>query len=388
MDFIFKIFIKDYENVREKEVRDSYGKLAGIVGIISNLALCVMKYIVGALSGSIAIMADAVNNLSDASSSVVTLIGFKLAGLPEDKEHPYGHARIEYIAGMIVSAVIIAVGFVLAKESAVKILKPEPISFSWTIVTILAVAIAVKIWQALFYVTAGKRINSIALIAAGTDSRNDVIATSAVLVATIVGGLTELRIDGYLGFLVALFIIRSGILLTKETISPLLGEAPDIELVREIEDICLSYEGVMGIHDFTVHNYGPGKVFCSVHVEVDAAVDIMQSHDVVDQIEYRLRNELGIFATTHMDPIDMKNPHREPVQDILVQTIAGLDGVCDFHDLRFVAGPTHTNVIFDIGLEPECKLTAEEITETISSKIKEYNPDFFAVINFDSNYVI
>ena len=388
MDFIFKALIKDYENVKEQKVRDRYGKLAGIVGIVSNLALCIMKYAIGFFTGSIAIMADAINNLADASSSVITLIGFKLAGMPEDKEHPYGHARIEYIAGMVVSVIIIAVGIMLAKESVLKIINPEAIVFSWTAVAVLLIAIVVKILQALFNVAAGKKINSVALIATGTDSRNDVISTTAVLIATIVSGFTDLQIDGYLGFFVAVFIVWSGISLTKETISPLLGESPDIELVRQIHDICMSYEGVIGIHDLVVHNYGPGKVFCSVHIEVDSKVDVMESHDLVDQIEYRLRKELKIFATTHMDPIDMSNPNREPVQDILVKAVSELEGITDFHDLRFVAGPTHTNVIFDIGLAPDCKLSEEEITTVLSQKIKEYDPKFFVVINFDLNYIV
>lgn len=388
MDFIFKALIKDYENVKEQKVRDRYGKLAGIVGIVSNLALCIMKYAIGFFTGSIAIMADAINNLADASSSVITLIGFKLARMPEDKEHPYGHARIEYIAGMVVSVIIIAVGIMLAKESVLKIINPEAIVFSWTAVAVLLIAIVVKILQALFNVAAGKKINSVALIATGTDSRNDVISTTAVLIATIVSGFTDLQIDGYLGFLVAVFIVWSGISLTKETISPLLGESPDIELVRQIHDICMSYEGVIGIHDLVVHNYGPGKVFCSVHIEVDSKVDVMESHDLVDQIEYRLRKELKIFATMHMDPIDMSNPNREPVQDILVKAVSELEGITDFHDLRFVAGPTHTNVIFDIGLAPDCKLSEEEITTVLSQKIKEYDPKFFVVINFDLNYIV
>ena len=388
MDFIFKALIKDYENVKEQKVRDRYGKLAGIVGIVSNLALCIMKYAIGFFTGSIAIMADAINNLADASSSVITLIGFKLARMPEDKEHPYGHARIEYIAGMVVSVIIIAVGIMLAKESVLKIINPEAIVFSWTAVAVLLIAIVVKILQALFNVAAGKKINSVALIATGTDSRNDVISTTAVLIATIVSGFTDLQIDGYLGFFVAVFIVWSGISLTKETISPLLGESPDIELVRQIHDICMSYEGVIGIHDLVVHNYGPGKVFCSVHIEVDSKVDVMESHDLVDQIEYRLRKELKIFATMHMDPIDMSNPNREPVQDILVKAVSELEGITDFHDLRFVAGPTHTNVIFDIGLAPDCKLSEEEITTVLSQKIKEYDPKFFVVINFDLNYIV
>lgn len=257
-NFLFKKFIKNYEDVKNPEVRDSYGKLAGIVGIISNLLLCAMKMLVGFISGSIAIVADAVNNLADASSSIITLMGFKLASLPEDEEHPYGHARIEYIAGMVVSLIIIVVGVELGKSSFDKILHPEPLEFSIYIIIVLLLAICIKIWQALFNVSAGKRINSVTLMATGADSRNDVIATAAVLISIIAGHIFNVHIDGYIGVLVALFIIWSGISLVRETISPLLGEAPDPELVKEIENITLSYDGVIGIHDLVVHNYGPG----------------------------------------------------------------------------------------------------------------------------------
>ena len=386
-NFLFKKFIKNYEDVKNPQVRDSYGKLAGIVGIVSNLLLCLMKMLVGFISGSIAIVADAVNNLADASSSVITLAGFKLAAMPEDEEHPYGHARIEYIAGMVVSLIIIVVGVELGKSSFDKILHPEPLEFSISVVIVLLLAIGIKIWQAMFNVSAGKKIKSLTLIATGTDSRNDVIATSAVLISIIIGQIFQIQIDGYMGVLVALFIIWSGISLVRETISPLLGEAPDPELVKEIEDIAMSYDGVIGIHDLVVHNYGPGKIFASIHIEVDSAVDVMISHDLVDNIECRLQKDLNIFATAHLDPVNLSDPNREPLSHIIDDAITELDGVLNFHDLRIVPGPTHTNVVFDVVLSPDCKISKEEITDLLCSKISEYNPAFFCVISYDMSYV-
>lgn len=386
-NFLFKKFIKNYEDVRDPKVRDSYGKLAGIVGILSNLLLCIMKMLVGIIFGSIAIVADAVNNLADASSSVITLVGFKLAAMPEDEEHPYGHARIEYIAGMVVSLIIIVVGVELGKSSFEKILHPEPLEFSLAVVIVLLIAIGVKIWQAMFNISTGKKINSVTLIATGTDSRNDVIATSAVLISVVVGHIFEMQIDGYMGLLVALFIIWSGISLVRETISPLLGEAPDPQLVKEIESITLSYDGVIGIHDLAVHNYGPGKIFASIHIEVDSAVDVMISHDLMDNIERRLQKDLNIFVTAHMDPVNLKDPNREPLSHIIEETIANLDGVLNYHDLRIVPGHTHTNVVFDVVLSAECKLSKEKITDILCSKVKELNPGFCCVISYDMSYV-
>ena len=386
-NFLFKKFIKNYEDVKDPKVRDSYGKLAGIVGILSNLLLCVMKMMVGFISGSIAIVADAVNNLADASSSVITLSGFKLAALPEDEEHPYGHARIEYIAGMVVSLIIIVVGVELGKSSFDKILHPEPLEFSLSVVIVLLIAIAIKVWQAMFNISAGKKINSLTLVATGTDSRNDVIATSAVLISIIAGYVFDIQIDGYMGVLVALFIIWSGISLVRETISPLLGEAPDPALVKEIENITLSFEGVIGIHDLVVHNYGPGKIFASIHIEVDSAVDVMISHDLMDNIERRLQKDLNIFVTAHMDPVNLSDPNRDSLSRIIADAIAGLDGVLNFHDLRIVPGHTHTNVVFDVVLSPDCKLSKDEITELLCSKVSEYNSTFFCVISYDMSYV-
>ena len=386
-NFLFKKFIKNYEDVKDPKVRDSYGKLAGIVGILSNLLLCVMKMLVGFISGSIAIVADAVNNLADASSSVITLAGFKLAAMPEDEEHPYGHARIEYIAGMVVSLIITVVGVELGKSSFDKILHPEPLEFSLSVVIVLLIAIAIKVWQAMFNISAGKKINSLTLVATGTDSRNDVIATSAVLISIIAGYVFDIQIDGYMGVLVALFIIWSGISLVRETISPLLGEAPDPALVKEIENITLSFEGVIGIHDLVVHNYGPGKIFASIHIEVDSAVDVMISHDLMDNIERRLQKDLNIFVTAHMDPVNLSDPNRDSLSRIIADAIAGLDGVLNFHDLRIVPGHTHTNVVFDVVLSPDCKLSKDEITELLCSKVSEYNSTFFCVISYDMSYV-
>lgn len=386
-NMIFKAFIKDWEDVRNPKVRDSYGKLAGIVGILSNTLLCVMKILVGLISGSIAIVADAINNLADASSSLITLIGFKLAGMPEDKEHPYGHARIEYLAGLLVSVIIIVVGFELGKGSVEKIITPTPTEFNATVVIVLLLAIGIKVWQAVFNITAGKKINSMTLIATGADSRNDVISTSVVLLSLIIGHVFEIQIDGYMGVLVALFIIWSGIGLVRETVSPLLGEAPDPEMVKEIENIANEHEGVLGIHDLVVHNYGPGKVFASLHVEVDAAVDVMVSHDMIDNIEHEVSQQLNITCTVHMDPIDLTDPNREPLKHLLMEKIASVDGLQNFHDLRLVPGPTHTNVVFDVTVTPGCKLSEDEISEIFAATVKEYNESFCTVVEFDRAYV-
>lgn len=386
-EFLFRRFIKDYENVKDSKVRDNYGKMAGIVGIISNSLLCIMKILIGWISGSIAIIADGVNNLADASSSVITLVGFKLASMPEDEKHPYGHARIEYLAGMAVSVMIILVGVELGKSSLDKILHPSPLEFSWTLVIVLLIAVAIKIWQARFNISAGKRIDSLALMATGADSRNDVISTCVVLAGILFGHFTGIQIDGYLGLLVALFILWSGISLVRETVSPLLGEAPDSELVKQIAQIAKSHEGVLDIHDLTVHNYGPGKIFASIHIEVDAAVDVMLSHDLVDNIEHEIAEKLNIIVTAHLDPVDLTAPHRAEIMKIINKTIAPMEGVLNMHDLRMVSGPTHTNVIFDIVLDQNCRISEEEIKSEIEKAIHEDYPNFFTVVDFDKNYI-
>lgn len=384
---LLKIFVKDYQNTKDPGVREAYGKFAGAVGIISNVILCLMKITIGLLTASIAIVADGINNLADASSSVITLIGFKLSTLPEDKDHPYGHARYEYLTGLLVSVLIIIVGVQLLRSSFDKVLNPEETVFNTTTATILVIAIAIKVWQAMFNIKLGKRIDSMTLIATGTDSRNDVIATTAVLIALIVTKITGLQLDGIMGCFVALFIIWSGISLVRETISPLLGEAPDEELVKEIERRTWEFEGVLGIHDLIVHNYGPGKVFASLHVEVDAAGDILDAHDMIDNIEKSISEALKINLVIHMDPIVTNDPELNKVKELVKDIAKDIPGVANIHDFRMVRGTTHTNIIFDAVVASDCKLSEEEVRDSIEKEIQKENPKYFVVITFDKMYV-
>lgn len=385
-NFLFKTFIKDYENTNDPVVREKYGNFTSIVGIISNIVLCTVKILIGFLANSIAIIADGFNNLADASSSVITLVGFKLAAAPEDEEHPYGHARIEYLTGLLVSAIIILLGFQLLKTSFDKILNPDPAEFSYITLAVLAIAIAIKIWQAGFYIAAGKKINSVALSAAGADSRNDVISTTAVLISAIIGKLTDFQLDGIMGCLVALFIIWSGVQLVKETSSPLLGEAPDPELVEAILHGAEKHKEVIGTHDLMIHNYGPGRIFASIHIEVDADSDIMESHDMIDNIERELSRDLKIHLTVHMDPVKLDDPLVNEMRKILGDTIAPIDGVYGLHDLRVVPGPTHTNIIFDVVISPECKFSQDKIKEILTERVKQENENYYLVLTFDMAY--
>lgn len=385
--FLVKTFIKEYENVKDPKVREKYGKLAGIVGIVTNLLLCVSKIVIGLFVNSIAIIADGVNNLTDTASSAITLIGFKLAAKPEDVEHPYGHARFEYLTGMVISLMIIILGVKLLTTSFDKVLHPDPLQFSLVSVVILAAAIGIKIWQAFFNVRIGEDIQSSTLKATGMDSRNDVISTSAVLISVLIGKFTGLQLDGYMGCLVALFIIYSGIQLIRETASPLLGKAPDPELVREIEDRICSEQGVLGIHDLVVHDYGPGRIFASVHVEVDAYGDLIQSHDMIDNIERIISEDLKIHLVVHMDPLETLDPLTIELNDKISNLLSNLDGVVGFHDLRIVAGYTHSNVVFDIVVSPECKLKEASIKSYIEEQLQLLDRTYYVVINFDKSYV-
>ncbi len=383
---LLKLFVKDYENVKEVRVREAYGKLAGAVGIVSNVLLCLMKVAAGIFVSSIAIIADGINNLADASSSVITLIGFKLASLPEDRDHPYGHARIEYLTGLLVSALIIVVGVQLLRSSVDKVIHPDEFVFSLVTILILIIAIVIKIWQAVFNIALGKKISSVALIATGTDSRNDVISTSAVLLSVIITKISGFQLDGYMGCLVAVFIIWSGISLVRETVSPLLGEAPDEELVRDISEMTMDFDGVLGIHDLMVHNYGPGKIFASIHIEVDADGDIMAAHDMIDNIEKAISSALHIELVAHMDPIKVNDPLLNHMKEIITELLSEVEGVSGIHDFRMVPGPTHTNIIFDVVLSYSCKYTETEIKSMVEDKVREENPSYFVVITFDREY--
>lgn len=386
-ELLLKAFVKNYKETDDPKVREACGKFAGIVGIVSNIILCLMKVIVGMFAGSIAIIADGINNLADASSSVITFIGFKLSSLPEDKEHPYGHARYEYLTGLLVSVLIIVVGVQLLRSSFDKVLNPEETVFSLVTVLVLVIAIVMKVWQAVFNIGLGKRINSMTLIATGTDSRNDVISTTVVLIALIITKITGFQLDGIMGCAVALFIIWSGITLVRDTVSPLLGEAPDEELVREIERRTWQFEGVLGIHDLIVHNYGPGKVFASMHVEIDACGDMMEAHDMIDNIERSISEALKIHIVIHMDPVITNDPELNHLKEVVTNIAALIPGVTNIHDFRMVKGPTHTNVIFDAIVCDNCKLDEDEIKTLIETELRKENPDYFVVITFDKAYV-
>lgn len=384
---LIRLFVKDHENTDDPKVRESYGKFAGIVGIISNMFLCTVKILSGVFAGSIAIIADGINNLADASSSILTLVGFKLAAQPEDREHPYGHARIEYLTGLFISVLIIVIGAQLLKTSVDKIMHPEPVDSGIITVAILITAIFVKLWQSFFNRGIGRRIDSLTLMATAADSRNDVIATSAVLLSILIGHFSGLQTDGYMGCLVALFIIWSGIQLVRETSSPLLGEAPSEELVKTIARIAESEPGVLGIHDLMVHNYGPGKIFASMHVEVDADADLMASHDMIDNLERRIKNELAIEFVIHMDPVRTNDPLINRLRDIVSAALAPIEGVKSIHDFRIVPGPTHTNVIFDVVIGSDCKATEEEIKKTASDAVSsQAGSGYYTVITFDKAY--
>ncbi|MBQ3123507.1 MAG: cation transporter [Firmicutes bacterium] len=386
-ELLLRVFVKNYKETDDPKVREACGKFAGIVGIVSNIILCLMKVIVGMFAGSIAIIADGINNLADASSSVITFIGFKLSSLPEDKEHPYGHARYEYLTGLLVSVLIIVVGVQLLRSSFDKVLNPEETVFSLVTVLVLVIAIVMKVWQAVFNIGLGKRINSMTLIATGTDSRNDVISTTVVLIALIITKITGFQLDGIMGCAVALFIIWSGITLVRDTVSPLLGEAPDEELVREIERRTWQFEGVLGIHDLIVHNYGPGKVFASMHVEIDACGDMMEAHDMIDNIERSISEALKIHIVIHMDPVITNDPELNHLKEVVSNVAALIPGVSNIHDFRMVKGPTHTNVIFDAIVCDNCKLDEDEIKNIIETELRKENPDYFVVITFDKAYV-
>ncbi len=384
--FLIKKFIKNHDNITSSAVRMSYGKLAGIVGIITNTFISLLKIGIGILVNSIAVIADGVNNLADASSSVITLVGFKMAAKKGDREHPYGHARYEYITGMIVSTIIIIVGFQLLTSSIDKIRNPDPMTFNYWIIAILVISIAVKIWQSLFNIKLGKIINSATLKATGTDSRNDVLATGAVLISVIVSHFTGFDIDGYMGVLVALFIMYSGIMLIKETSSPLLGQAPDPKLVKDIEENILSFPGVLGVHDLVVHDYGPGNIFASVHVEVDSNEDILKSHELIDNIETVVGHKLHLDLVGHMDPVDTSDPIVIELNVLIKNLIEPLPDVKGFHDLRIVKGDRHTNVIMDVVLSIDNSENKSKLRKHLQGEISKIHPTFNLVITYDLDY--
>lgn len=386
-DILIRLFIRDHENTENAQVRENYGKFAGVVGIATNFILFMIKIIAGTLFHSISITADAVNNLSDSGSSIVTLVGFKISGKPADAGHPYGHARMEYISGLIVSFVIVILGFQLVQTSVNKILNPQDVRFSWLTIAVLVISILIKLWQCLFYRKIGKTIDSSAIVATSFDSRNDILATSSVLAATVVTALTDYNLDGYMGVVVALFIMFSGGKLVMETVSPLLGTAPPEELVRKIYKKIQSYEGIVGLHDLSVHNYGVGKCFASVHCEVPADQDIMVSHDIIDNIERDFLKDMDIHMVIHLDPVVTDNEQTNELKAQLKKVIARISDRIGMHDFRVVRGVTHSNLIFDIVVPFEFEMRDSELIDIISDKVLEIDPSCRAVITVDHDYV-
>lgn len=385
--FIIGKFVKNPENVKDPATRASYGTVAGSVGIVSNFILCLLKISTGLIFNSIALLADGVNNLSDAAVSLITLFGFKLSAKRPDKDHPYGHGRSEYLTGLIVSVMILAIGCALFYSSLMKTIHPEPLEYSMVSITVLVISILIKLWQMSFYVDVGKLIDSDALTATSADSRNDVISTAAVLLSTITGRFSALNTDGPVGILVALFIIWSGIGLIKDTVTPIIGKAPEPGMVEELSRELRNADGVLGIHDLMIHDYGPGRLIASVHVEVDGNRNFFEVHDSVDNLENKIRENMGILMTIHMDPVSPGDPVIEELKAILEEALPNADGVEGFHDVRVIPGPTHVNVVFDVTVGHDCKLSDDEVIAVFSDALREKDERYRAVISLDRTYI-
>lgn len=388
VSFLAKLLIKDCENTSDAKVRKAYGILCGAVGIVLNIFLFGGKALAGYVSGSVAIIADAFNNLSDAGASVITLVGFKMAGQKPDSDHPFGHGRIEYISGFLVSVIILIMAFELLKASVDKILHPAAVESGPVVIGILVISILVKIYMFLYNRSTGKKIDSAAMDATAKDSLSDTVATMAVLITTILTQFTGLKLDGYCGVVVAAFIFLTGYSAAKETIGPLLGQPPEPEFVGKVESIIMEYkeQGVIGMHDLVVHNYGPGRIMLSVHVEVPSTGNIMVLHDMIDIIEHRLRRELNCSAVIHMDPVCLDDEVTNELKQRVAEIIAGMEGEISFHDFRIVHGPTHTNMIFDVVVPFDYTMSDSEVVAYIQNKIFQIDQNYFVVIDVDKAY--
>lgn len=386
-DWLISRFVKESENTVNRKVREVYGTLAGWVGIAANTLLCALKFIIGMLTGSVAVQADAVNNLADIGSNLMTLLSARLAGKPADKEHPYGHARMEYIAALVIAFLILGVGFELGKESFGKILNPQRTEFTIGTMLALAVSILVKLWLGMFTAKIGKRIDSATMSAATADSLMDCISTGAILVSSMLAYFFGVDIDGYIGLAVAAFVVHSGIKLIKETVSPLMGEAPAPEFVKELADRISAYEGIIATHDILIHSYGPGNIIASAHAEVDARGNVLELHELVDRIELEVGREMGMLLTIHMDPVEVDNPDVQRAKAAVADVLEGLPVNVAFHDFRMVPGERRNNLIFDIvmplGIRDEKE---DELVSTIRRKVREFDPTYFCVIQVDHDF--
>lgn len=382
-NILLRLFIKNCEDTQNPAVRSSIGKLAGLTGIVCNCLLTVLKLVIGLLVGSMAIIADGVNNLSDAASSLTTLLGFRMAQRPADKQHPYGHARYEYLSGLAVAALILLIGAELVKSSIAKIINPEPIDISAATIALLAASVAVKLWMSGFYKTLGKKINSTALYATSVDSRNDVISTCAVLLGCLVNYLFGLNIDGYVGLAVAIFILYSSVGIAKDTISPLLGQQADDELVDKITELVLSHEKVLGVHDLLVHDYGPGRCYASAHVELSADEDPMACHDIIDDIECDVLEKMNVHFVIHYDPVVQNDAEQNEMRRTVGEIIRELNPAFSIHDFRIVRGSAQSKLVFDLAVPYSMMEKKKEIKERIDAALNERGKKYITIIRFD-----
>ena len=378
-----KLFIKNYKNTDDPVVRNQYGNVAGIFGIVTNLVLGIIKLIIGLISNSVSIMADAANNIADTASSVLTIVGFKLSSKKPDKEHPYGFARYEYVAGFVIAIFMLVMGLTFAKESLIKIFNPEELTINAVTYIILAIAILGKGLQMFVYLDFAKAINSNTLKTNAVDTRNDIISTTAILISMIIMGIFKINLDGILGLAVSGLIIYSATGMIKEVLEPIIGIVPTEEQVEEISKKLLSYENVQGIHDLVIHNYGVHNDFVTVHVEIDSKLDIMKAHDMMDNIEKDFKDELGIQLTIHMDPIELNNPKVDKLHKLVIESIKKLDQELKIHDFRIVEGITHTNILFDCIVPFEKDYTEELIINHLTQTIVPEKEMYYYVIEID-----
>ncbi len=385
-ELLVKLFIRDSENTKDASVRTAYGTLGSATGIILNLLLAAFKYIAGMISGSISVTADAINNLSDAGSSIVSLAGVKLSAKPADKGHPYGHGRLEYISALAVAVLVFLMGFELLKSSVDKITNPVPVKFNWLVLIILIVSISAKLWLGIFNRKLGKRINSAPMMAVMKDSFSDCLATGVAALSIIVSAFSDINIDGFLGLIVAGFILFTGFNISKDTLGVLLGNPPDKEYVELIENKIMSYEHIVGVHDLIIHDYGPQRRFASAHAEIPSNIDIMEAHDVIDLIERDIMNEMGLLISIHMDPIIVDDDRINALRQMTADVVKEIDETLSIHDFRVVEGPTHTNLIFDILLPHNHKDSHEEIINQINEKLSKIDERFFTVITIDHSF--
>ncbi|MGN0580183.1 MAG: cation diffusion facilitator family transporter [Ruminococcus sp.] len=385
-ELLIRKFIKNYDDTDNPRVREKYGTLSSIVGIVCNVMLFLLKYAMGTLAGSIAVISDAFNNLSDSASCIVTLFGYKLSAKPADKDHPFGHGRMEYLTSLIIAAVIIVMGIELFKTSAVKIIHPEKVAFRWIVFISLLVSIGVKLWMSLFNTKLGKKINSTVMLATAKDSRNDVIATLATVISVVASLFTDLPVDGVMGVLVSAFILKAGYEIIRDTVDELLGKPADAECVRQITGIVLCDERIIGLHDMIIHNYGPGNVFGSCHAEVRSTENFVSVHDLIDTIEHEIHRRMKIIMTIHIDPVEVDNEQLNIRKEMISRNLREISPELSFHDFRMVVGDTHTNLIFDIVVPFGFKMSDDEIKEKIDRSLEGDSVKFYTVITFDHSY--